>query len=451
MAFEDDLTRVSQESEPWFRKNLGTLVEHPTVSPGKTDDRAILAGVEAAKSLMEACGARVSVVPCAGTPSLLGVFSHPNPVARIVVYNHFDVQPADPAGWTQADPFKFEVEPHPERGFLYRGRGTTDDKGPALCGLKAAALVAQHRLPVEIALLWETEEEIGSPNFGEVVRKARAQLQCDGVIVSDTIWPSGEQPAVSWGLRGSLQAMIRLRTGGKDVHSGLAGGAARNPVKELARLVAIIDQAKFWQRGVEAPDEEEVRGFAQSGFDIDYFRRAHDLEKLETEVAFEILLRTWAKPTFEVHGLTGGYAGPGVKTIVPHQAELKLSFRLVPNQDPAQIGHDLVTLVGAVLPDAEVEIGGKLQPYRGVRTGKIHDAIVEGLGRTFGRAPVAVREGGSIGAVPILAEELGVNVHFLPLSLPEHGYHAPNEYFDWKQARGGIEAFGRTFAILAGA
>lgn len=437
-------------SEAWFRERLRTLVEHRTVSPGCTDPAPIRAGAEAALAMFREAGAQAELVEGSGTPAVFARFSHPEPRARIVVYNHLDMQPADPELWRQADPFVMEVEEHAECGFLYRGRGSTDDKGPGLCAVRAAAWAAEHELPIDIGILWETEEEIGSPNFGAIVEAKRAALDCDAVIVSDTIWPSSRQPAISIGLRGSLQAVLRLRTGAKNTHSGLVGGAARNPVRELCTLATAIHGASFWREGATPPSDAEVEGFLRSGFDLSDFKRAHDLQKLESEIPLEILLAIWARPTFEVHGLVGGHAGPGVKTIVPHAAELKTSFRLVPDQDPQAIGKRLVEFVAAVNPDVEVEVTGYLKPYRGRADGRIHDAIAAAMQETTGLAPVTVREGGSIGAVPILEEMLGVPVHFLPLSLPEHGYHAPNEYFDWRQARVGMEAWARTFATLAG-
>ncbi len=182
---------------------------------------------------------------------------------------------------------------------------------------------------------------------------------------------------------------------------------------------------------------------------LDYFKSAHDLDLLVSDVPLEIMLRIWARPTFEVHGFVGGHMGPGVKAIVPNEAELKISFRLVPKQDPEQIGRRLVEFVRQINPDIEVEVPGFMQPYQGPYEGPVHEAIVAGMTTATGKAPVTVREGGSIGAVPILADLLGVPVHFLPLSLPEHGYHAPNERFDWKQAKVGMTAFSRVFERLA--
>jgi len=446
----DELNARVSGSEPWFREQLRTLVEHRTVSPGKTGDAEIRAGAEAARDLMRSMGADAELVECEGTPSVLGRFAHPDPKARLVVYNHLDVQPADTERWIQPDPFTMEVEAHPTREWLYKARGTTDDKGPALCALRAASWAKEAGLPIDVTLLWETEEEIGSPHFAEVVQSRREQLTGDAVIVSDTIWPSDAQPAISIGLRGGMQATLRLRTSGKPAHSGLVGGAARNPLRELAAIATAIDGARFWREGATPPSPAELDGFLRSGFDLEYFKRAHDLQRLESDVPLEIMLRIWARPTFEVHGLRGGHVGPGVKSIVPDEGELKVSFRLVPDQDPRAIGEALVRFVRQLNPDVEVVVPGFMQPYRGSYEGPVHEAIVAGMTEATGLVPVTVREGGSIGAVPVLTDILGVPVHFLPLSLPEHGYHAPNERFDWKQAKVGMVSFAKVFEQLAG-
>jgi acetylornithine deacetylase/succinyl-diaminopimelate desuccinylase-like protein len=445
-----DLTTFVSESEPWFRSALRTLVEQPTISPGMIDPRAILEGVAVAAELLRTEGAEVEVVPTAGTPGILARFAHPAPKARIVIYNHFDVQPAAAENWEQDDPFHFEVREDAERGFLYYGRGTTDDKGPALCALRAAHWVARHQLPIEVVLLWETEEEIGSPHFGDILTAKRDLLVGDGVIVSDTIWPSAKSPAISTGLRGGLLASVRLRTAASEVHSGLTGGVARNPLRELAALATGIGNADFWKKGALPPSEEEVESFLRTGFDPEYFRNAHHLEKLESEVPLEMMLRLWARPTYEIHGLVGGYTGRGIKSIVPGEGELKLSFRLVPNQNPNDLYKALVEFVTKFNPDVTVEPVSSFEPYRGHISGRVHDAIVHGITQGFGMRPALVREGGSIGAVPQMARTLGVPIHFLPLSLPEHGYHAPNERFDWRQAKGGIASYVHTFAKLAG-
>lgn len=439
-----------EQSEAWFRSNLRTLVELPTISPGASDDREILSGMHAAREILASVGAQTELVGTRGTPTLVARLRHPAAKAHVVVYNHMDVQPADGESWISGHPFRFDVEKHPERTFLYRGRGATDDKGPALCAVRGAKIAIDRGAPIDVTFVWESEEEIGSPHFTDVLTARHDALMADAVIVSDTIWPTADQPAVSTGLRGAIHATMRLRTAGKEAHSGLVGGVARNPLMELCRLATAIDQSSFWHAGVTAPDQDEIAGFLEAGFDPDYFMHAHDLHHVTTRDPVEMMLRIWTRPTFELHGMPGGYTGRGTKTIVPDTASLKCSFRLVPDQDPMAIGDALVAFVRAANPEVEVELGGSFRPYRASTTGAVHAAIVDALHATTGRCPVTVREGGSIGAVPMIARELGIPVHFLPLSLPDHGYHAPNEYFDWRQARIGIGSFARVFTTLAG-
>lgn len=436
-----------EQSEAWFRSHLRTLVELPTVSPGASDDRDILPGVIAAKELLASIGADAEIVGTRGTPAMVARLRHPDARAHIVVYNHVDVQPADGSAWT-SDPFKFVAEAHPERGYLYRGRGATDDKGPALCAVRGAKIAIDRGARIDVTFVWESEEEVGSPHFIDVINARKEALSADAVIVSDTIWPTADQPAISTGLRGALHATLRLRTAGKEAHSGLVGGVARNPIKELCKLATDIDNSDFWHSGVCAPDEDEIASFLAAGFDPDYFMHAHDLHHVTTRDPLEMMLRIWTRPTFELHGIAGGYQGRGTKTIVPEAAELKCSFRLVPDQDPMAIADSLVAFVREANPEVEVTLGGSFRPYRAATTGIVHEAIFDALHATTGRCPVTVREGGSIGAVPMIARELGIPVHFLPLSLPDHGYHAPNEYFDWRQARIGIGSFARVFATL---
>jgi acetylornithine deacetylase/succinyl-diaminopimelate desuccinylase-like protein len=441
-----------QSAEPWFRASLRTLVEHRTVSPGGGHEAEIRRGAEAARDLIRAAGGEAELLETGGTPAVFGGFPSPGAKARILVYNHLDVQPADLDTWTKGEPFKLLVEDHGERKFLYRGRGATDDKGPALAALGAAAFAAAQKLPIDVRFLWETEEEVGSPHFKSAADQVRARgFAPDGIIVSDTVWPSDSSPAMSYALRGSVQSLLRLRTADKEAHSGMTGGVARNPVRELCLLAAAIHGAAFWKAGVIPPEPSELADFMASGFDPEYFRRSYGLDKLETQVPLEMMLRVWARPTFEVHGLAGGYTGPGVKTAVPKDAELKVSFRLVHGQDPERIREDLRRFVAAINPDVEVIITGQLRSYFGDLTGPVCAAVKAGMTRAFGKPPVAVREGGAIGAVPIMATELNPEIAFLALSLPEHGYHAPDECFDWQQAAGGIRAFVHTFAALAGA
>jgi acetylornithine deacetylase/succinyl-diaminopimelate desuccinylase-like protein len=245
---------------------------------------------------------------------------------------------------------------------------------------------------------------------------------------------------------------IRLETGAKDVHSGTTGGAARNPVGELAALISECYDARtgkvkipgFYQ-GVRKLTSAERKGFARAGFTRKRFMAAHELHGVRFKEDARLMEAIMAAPTFEVHGLVGGYTGPGIKTIVPHVAEAKLSTRLVPDQNPAKVFKLVKDFVRKRCPDAVVTHESTLEPYVAELGGPYHELAMHAMKETFGREPALTREGGSIGAVLTMQRLLRKPIVFLGLSLPEHGYHAINENFDWGQASGGMELFYRYF------
>lgn len=311
-------------------------------------------------------------------------------------------------------------------------------------------------MPINIRFLWELEEEIGSPHFGAGL-KQRAEVPCpDSVVVSDTIWIAKGQPAMPYGLRGLIGARLSLRTGSKDAHSGVTGGAARNPLAELMEVAQACVNAKTGEvkipgfyKNVVKPTKEEIKSFLRSGFQVKRFKEAYGFHSLRTNDPAEVMRRIWAAPTFEIHGLTGGYHGPGVKTVVPGHGELKISMRLVPNQTPEKAFALLKKYVSKLNPHVKVEPEGMLQPFKGSFDGPYVECVKRAAKAGFGKEPAFIREGGSIGAVVTMQKAWKVPILFLGLSLPEHGYHAPNEYFDWGQASGGMKAFAHYFSELA--
>lgn len=281
-------------------------------------------------------------------------------------------------------------------------------------------------------------------------------MQTDSVLVSDTVWISRGIPAIPYALRGLQGARLTLETGTKDAHSGLTGGAARNPIAELCQVVARCHDAATgrvlipgFHDDVVPVSDEEMRDFLASGFSVQEFMRAHGFTSLRTTDPREVLSRIWCQPTFEVHGVVGGYTGPGIKTVVPPRAEAKVSMRLVPNQTPQRALALLERFVREVNPDVRVEGASSLAPYVGDRTGPYSDAARQAIRFAFGRDPAFTREGGSIGAVVSMRRLLGAPIVFMGLSLPEHGYHAPNEYFDWGQASGGMKALAEYFRLVS--
>jgi acetylornithine deacetylase/succinyl-diaminopimelate desuccinylase-like protein len=433
-----------------FEDTLEKIVEIPTVSvePGRKAE--VRRGADYALSLLQASGAKASLLETDGHPIVYGRFDRDGDLPTVTVYNHLDVQPAEGDDW-KTPPFDFV-----RQGDRYFARGTTDDKGPAITALFGARYAWENGVPMNIRFLWEFEEEIGSPHFESTIRKHAKEFATDSVVVSDTVWVSRTRPAQPAGLRGLQGFRFELQTGQTDQHSGTAGGAARNPVAEICQLLSECLDGKTgrvkipgFYADVVPPTKREIADLAKCGFTVAGFKKDHLYKKLRVEDPIEVMKRIWMMPTFEVHGIAGGYQGPGVKTIIPPKATAIVSCRLVPNMNPKKIVKVVTDFVRKKNPDVKVSAEHALPAYEGKTTGPYADAVRGAMKFGFGKEPVFVREGGSIGAVLSMEKVLRTPVFFLGLSLPEHGYHAPNENFDWAQAEGGMAVFADYFRRLA--
>jgi len=449
----DSLLSFANSHREEYETLLRQFVETPTVSvdPGHLGD--IKKGVELTVETLEKFGGKVEVYSAGrGNPVIHGVFGNNDSLPTVTVYNHIDVQPAS----KETEPWDSEPFTFTKKGDTYFGRGTTDDKGPALSALFGARAAMEANVPVNIRFLWEFEEEIGSPNFEKIISKAAPDLRTDSVVVSDTVWVSRNRPASSAGLRGLLGFILTLETGTVDTHSGETGGASRNPIAELMQLVCDLYDVrtgkvkiKGFYDDVIPPSKQELQDWANCGFTTRAFKKAHHLKKMRSEDPLEVMKRIWGMPTLEVHGMVGGYQGPGLKSIVPPRAELKASCRLVPVQDPQKIKRLITAAVKERNPDVNVQFESQAPAFRTVLKGELPQALKRAIKFAFGREAVFVRDGGTIGAMTSIEKVLKCPVLFLGLSLPEHGYHAPNENFDWQQASGGMVAFAKYFEEIS--
>lgn len=435
--------RMRPEYERWLKR----LVEIPSVSsdPSRSEDCARAAA--AAAELVTRLGGRARVVKTGGHPLVVGEFAGPRSSPTLTLYNHLDVQPADreAEGW-RTEPFRFV-----QKDGRYWGRGTTDDKGPALAALFGVAAAHEAGVPVTVRLLWETEEEIGSPHFRRTLRRLGRGVATDAVVISDGYWLTRKRPTVAAGLRGFKGFRFTLETADCDVHSGIAGGAVRNPLGELMDLACAIHDPRTgrvkvpgFYDGIVQPTKKERTDFLRSGFTVARFKKDNHLRRLRSENALDVMERLWTRPTFEIHGLAGGHQGPGHKSIVPARGELKASCRLVPGQDPDRIASLVVAFAKRHNPDVVVEAttgGAAASVWK--PTGPLAAAVKVAVKFAFGATPAFVRDGGSVGTVISMEEVLGCPVGFLDISMPDHGYHAPNENFEWAQAAGGMAAFAR--------
>jgi acetylornithine deacetylase/succinyl-diaminopimelate desuccinylase-like protein len=436
-----------------YESLLKEFVEVPSVSadPGRKAEIERVAELAAATIRRFGGKAELHRVP-GGAPVVLGGFDADPSRPTVTVYNHMDVQPAS----KETEPWKTEPFVFTKKGDTYYGRGTTDDKGPALTALYGAKAALDAGVPLNIRFLWETEEEVGSPHFEETLKKIGPAARTDAVVVSDTVWVSRGRPSLSAGLRGLLRVIFKLETAETDQHSGTSGGAARNPISELCQLASEIFDGRTGR--VKVPGfyddvarltRREVEDFRRSGFSVQGFMKDHGFKSIRTKDPVEVMKRIWAMPTFEIHGIVGGYTGPGVKTVVPPRAELKATIRLVPDMKGDKVARLVKAFVRKKAPDVTVEIGSSAPAYKGVITGPHVEAAQRAVRFAFGKDPVFVREGGTIGAVLSMEQILKVPIVFMGLSLPDHGYHAPNENFDWGQAGGGMVAFAKLFEEMA--
>ena len=401
----------------------------------------------------------------AGLPTVFAEWPSGDPDApTVAVYGHHDVQPATPLELWDTPPF----EPQVRDGKLY-ARGASDDKGQLffhVLGLRAHLAATGRSAPaVNLKLIVEGEEESGSPNFAALLREHASRLACDVVVVSDTGMWDRDTPSTVTGMRGMLAAQIDLRGPSGDVHSGSFGGAIPNPLAELVKLLAGLHDADgrvtlpgYYDGIVELTDTER-RLFAELPFDEAVWLRTAKSPAAVGEAGFTTLERVWARPTAELNGVWGGHIGPGAKTIVPSEAHAKVSFRLVAGQDPAQVRKAFEAWLAERIPAyIQYDLSFESDGVRPCLTPLDHPAlqsVTRALGRAFAEDPdgephriLYTREGGS-GPEADLQEVLGAPVVFLGVSLPEDGWHAPNEKIDVAGLLKGAEAAAYLWEDLA--
>lgn len=424
----------SQQSR--FLNELSDFLRIPSVSARSDHDGSTRMAAVWVRDALSAAGLDAEIMETPGHPVVLGEWREAGPDApTVLIYGHYDVQPAEPLEEWTAPPFQPEVRD----GRLY-ARGSADDKGQLFLHVKAleAMLADGGSLPVNVVVVAEGEEEVGSPNLVPFVEAHRERLACDAVVISDSSMFAPGLPSLLFSLRGLAYTEIRVRAARTDLHSGAYGGAVPNPATVLAHILASLHDGDgrvaipgFYDDVVEW--DAGTRGaIGDLPFDEEGFRAGVGAPALSGEVGYSTLERLWIRPTCEVNGLLSGYTGEGAKTVLPARAMAKVSFRLVPDQDPHRVVEALRRHVAATAPPGvEVEIdelhGGR--PWRGTLDGPVADAARAALEEGFGVAPVPVGEGGSIPIVGEFERILGAPVLLLGFALPGANMHAPDEWF----------------------
>lgn len=403
-----------------------------------------------AQAAREAGFPTVEIWPTAGLPAVYAEWRSADPDAPVVlVYGHHDVQPVDPIELWHTDPFAPTVD-----GDVLRARGSSDDKGQLLfhlLGLKAHLAATGRDTPaVTLKFLIEGEEESGSPNFEDLLEQRRDRLDCDVVVITDTGMIAPDKPSTVTGMRGLVVCTVSFHGPDLDLHSGVFGGAVPNPATAIARLAAALHDdagrvtvAGFYDDVVElTADEREL--FAQVPHDDAEFLAVAKSRALSGEKGFSTLERLGARPTAEVNGIGGGYQGSGGKTIVPSDAFVKLSFRLVANQDPRKVKRAVDEFIREHTPDgitASVDWEGDgVSPCLVPLGTPAYRALTDAIGTAFDGLPVLpTREGGS-GPEAAIQVALGAPMIFLGVGLPDDQIHAPNEKVTLSMLYRGAEA-----------
>jgi acetylornithine deacetylase/succinyl-diaminopimelate desuccinylase-like protein len=438
------------EQERWLAE-LTTFLRIPSISTLPAHDADCRRAAEWVAADLRRLGCRdIQLLGSDTHPVVWGIGPEVPGAPTVLIYGHYDVQPPDPINEWTSPPF----EPSVRDGRLY-ARGAADDKGQVFCLLRA--IEALGAAPINFRFLIEGEEEFGSRVLFDLLRREPERTRADVALVADMSYVAPGWPAVYTSLRGMCYAEIAVRTAKHDLHSGEYGGAAPNAHEELCRLLVRLKSPNGrinipgLYAAVQAPTARERAAWKRLPFrERDFLNRRVQAKALTGLKSHSVLERLWALPTFEIHGITGGFTGSGAKTVIPAEAVAKVSLRLVPNQKMRTVERQLAAAVRKLAPKfvtATVRFIHGADPARV----KIDHPAFQLLDRAFhevvGRGTVPARAGGSIPVVPALSRE-GAAVLLTGIGLPDDRLHAPDEKLDLKQLWDGIRVFGRFYQLM---
>jgi acetylornithine deacetylase/succinyl-diaminopimelate desuccinylase-like protein len=450
----DATDRYIDEHLQAFRSDFDHLISIPSISTDPSHEGDVRRAAEWVAARMERAGLEAAVVETEGHPLVMGRHEAGPDAPTLLVYAHYDVQPADPLDEWTSPPFQAT-----EVGDRLVGRGTADDKAQVILQIAAAeAALATGGLPVNLILLFEGEEEIGSAGLSSFLRAGGSGVEADHVIIADSMMFAPGRPSLLFGMRGVSYMEIEVRSSAHDLHSGQYGGAVPNPAHVLSGIIASFHDERgrvavegFYDE-VRSVSDELRREWAALGFDERAYQASAGGAALVGEEGYSTPERLWIRPCLDVNGFLSGYTGPGKKTVLPARAMAKVSCRLVPAQDPDTI----VELVRAHVlaqapPGVEVQVH-KLQadpPWHGDPTGPLFTAAGAALEAVFGAAPVRVAGGGTLPIARTFSEVLTSSVAVMGMALPGANMHAPNEWFPAAHLHLGAKAVVRLYRELA--
>ena len=434
-----------QKNKERFLNEMIELLRIPSVSAKTEHKKDMLDCAEAVKKSLLASGAdKAEVMQTNGHPVIYAEKIVDKNKPTILVYGHYDVQPAEPLELWHSGPF----EPVIKDGKVY-ARGSADDKGQFFMHVKALeTMVKTNTMSTNIKFLIEGEEEIGSPNLGKFVEENKNLLKADVILISDSSMLSMETPSLDIGVRGLSYIEVEVTGADRDLHSGTYGGAVANPITILAQMIASCHDANnhitipgFYDDVVEASAEER-KLMGKAPFNEREYKKEVGVNELWGEKGFTTNERTGIRPTIEINGIWGGYMGEGAKTVLPSKATAKISARLVPNQSSEKITKMLLDYFTKMAPSSVVvksfeHHGG--EPYITPIDSKGYIAASKAVEKTFAKIPIPVRGGGSIPICSILEKELGIKIIFMGFGLDSDNLHSPNEKYGIENFYKGIE------------
>tara|TARA_R110000868_G_scaffold720_6_gene5299 strand:+ start:18488 stop:19876 length:1389 start_codon:yes stop_codon:yes gene_type:complete len=453
-----------QEHQKRFINELIELLKIPSISADSAYKKDILKTAEVVKaSLINAGCDHVEICETDGNPIVYGEKTIDSKLPTVLVYGHYDVQPADPMElWTSPpfEPIVKKTELHPE-GAIF-ARGACDDKGQMYMHVKALEFMTKtDQLPCNVKFMIEGEEEVGSVNLSKFVKANQKKLQNDVILISDTGMIANNVPSITTGLRGLSYVEVEVTGPNRDLHSGLYGGAVANPINILTKMIASLHDENnhitiqgFYDK-VENISETERADMAKAPFNLENYKKALDIEAVYGEKGYTTNERNSIRPTLDVNGIWGGYTGEGAKTVIASKAHAKISMRLVPHQDWQEITQLFKTHFERIAPKG---VKVKVTPHHG---GQGYVTPIDNIGYqaaskayqdTFGKTPIPQRSGGSIPIVALFEQELKSKTILMGFGLDSDAIHSPNEHFGIFNYLKGIETipyFYQYFAELS--
>ena len=428
-----------------FLNELFELLRFPSVSADPQFKEGVLNTAEfVAQKLKDAGANNVEICPTAGYPIVYGERIIDSNLPTVLVYGHYDVQPADPIELWDTPPF----EPTIRDGKIY-ARGAADDKGQFYMHVKAFEyMVKENELACNVKFMIEGEEEVGSENLGIFVKENIERLKSDVIVISDTAMISLETPSIETGLRGLSYVEVEVVGPNRDLHSGVYGGGVANPATILSKMIASLHDENnhitipgFYDDVAELSAEQR-KALNEAPFDIEVYKEDLGVQELWGEKGYTTIERTGIRPTLEVNGIWGGYIGEGAKTVLPSKANAKISMRLVPNQNSERITQLFKQHFENIAPKSVQVI---VKPHHGGEPvvtptdGIAYQAAEKALEVAFGKKPVPTRGGGSIPIVSLFEKELGVKSVLLGFGLDSDNLHSPNEKYGIENYLKGIQ------------